>query len=207
MTPEPPTTASPPLNRQVTLALPGLEEVPARVTAKGEGFTELLLLARPRTPLLDHSQAFVEFLTDDGMWRQLGTVRLQATDHGEALRLEHRGRLQLLQRRAYVRTDCIAMVIVTPDGGAPQRGLTLNLSGGGLLVRGLSGVAAGDELAFDLRLDLLPARIQGRCRVVRATPDGYHGVQFDEIDEGDRDRLVRFAYQREKAAREARLGY
>ncbi|HEY3019413.1 MAG TPA: PilZ domain-containing protein [Solirubrobacteraceae bacterium] len=202
-----PATPSPPLNRQVTLALPGLEEVPARVTAKGEGFTELILLSRPRTTLLDHTQAFVEFLTDDGMWRMLGTIRLQASDRGEALRFEHRGRIQLLQRRAYARTDCIAAVLVTPDGAPAQRGLTLNLSGGGLLVRGLSGAEVGDELAFDLRLDLLPARIQGRCRVVRVTSEGFHGVQFTEIDEGDRDRLVRFAYQREKAAREARLGY
>jgi len=166
---EAPANASPPLQRQVTLSLPGLEEVPARVTGKGEGFTELVLLARPRTALLDHTQ--------------------------------------LLQRRAHARTDCIAAVIVTAEGRAPQRGLTLNLSGGGLLVRGLSGLQVGDELGFDLRLDLLPARIQGRCRVVRVTPDGFHGVQFSEMDEGERDRLVRFAYQREKAAREARLGY
>jgi len=204
---EAPANASPPLQRQVTLSLPGLEEVPARVTGKGEGFTELVLLARPRTALLDHTQAFLEFVTDDGMWRMLGTVRLQAADHGEALRFEHQGRTQLLQRRAHARTDCIAAVIVTAEGRAPQRGLTLNLSGGGLLVRGLSGLQVGDELGFDLRLDLLPARIQGRCRVVRVTPDGFHGVQFSEMDEGERDRLVRFAYQREKAAREARLGY
>jgi len=209
MTFEAPKNPSPPLQRQVTLSLPGLEEVPARVTGKGEGFTQLALLARPRTalPLLEHAQAFLEFLTDDGMWRMLGTVHLQATEHGESLRFEHRGRIQLLQRRAYVRTDCIAAVIVSADGGPPQRGLTLNLSGGGLLVRGLSGRQVGDELAFDLRLDLLPARIQGRCRVVRVTAEGFHGVQFSEIDEGERDRLVRFAYQREKAAREARLGY
>ena len=125
----------------------------------------------------------------------------------KALRFEHQGRTQLLQRRAHARTDCIAAVIVTAEGRAPQRGLTLNLSGGGLLVRGLSGLQVGDELGFDLRLDLLPARIKGRCRVVRVTPDGFHGVQFSEMDEGERDRLVRFAYQREKAAREARLGY
>jgi len=98
-------------------------------------------------------------------------------------------------------------MIVTPDGGRPHKCMTLNLSGGGVLLRGLSGVEAGAEVAFDLRLDLLPARIQGRCRVVRETSDGCHGVQFTEIDEGERDRLVRFAYQRENAARRARFGY
>jgi len=202
-------TATPSTGRQVTVSIPGVEEIAAKVTGKGEGFTQLALLGRPQTQLamLEREQVFLDFVTDDGMWRMLGTVRLQAADHGEALRFEHQGRTQLLQRRAHARTDCIAAVIVTAERRAPQRGLTLNLSGGGLLVRGLSGLQVGDELGFDLRLDLLPARIQGRCRVVRVTPDGFHGVQFSEMDEGERDRLVRFAYQREKAAREARLGY
>ena len=42
---------------------------------------------------------------------------------------------------------------------------------------------------------------------MRQTPDALHGLQFTEIDEGERDKIVRFAYQREKAAREARFGY
>jgi c-di-GMP-binding flagellar brake protein YcgR len=202
-------TASPPLHRLVTLSIPGLEEISVRVERKGEGFTELSLAARPQNPLavLERSQALLEFVTDEGMFRMLGTIRLQASDHGDAIRFEHQGRVQLLQRRAHVRTDCIAMVVMTGESGTPQRGMTLNLSGGGLLLRGLAGAEVGDELAFDLRLDLLPARIQGRCRVVRQTPDGFHGVQFTEIDEASRDKLVRFAFQRENAARQARLGY
>jgi c-di-GMP-binding flagellar brake protein YcgR len=99
------------------------------------------------------------------------------------------------------------MVLITPEGGKQRRCLTLNLSGGGLLMRGLDDMARDGEMEFDLRLDLLPARIQGRCKVVRETPDKCHGVMFTEIDDMDRDKLVRFAYQREKAAREARLGY
>jgi c-di-GMP-binding flagellar brake protein YcgR len=202
-------TASPPLNRLVTLSVPGLEEISVKVARKGEDFTELQLAKRPQNPLsvFERSQALLEFVTEDGMFRMLGMMRLQAGEHGETIRFEHQGRVQLLQRRAHVRTDCIAMVVMTADGGAPQRGMSLNLSGGGLLLRGLAGVEVGADLAFDLRLDLLPARIQGRCRVVRETPDGCHGVQFTEIDEGERDRLVRFAYQRENAARRARFGY
>jgi hypothetical protein len=203
-------SATPTLGRQVTLSIPSVEELPAKVKRAGDGFTDLALVARPRTQLaqLERSQVFLEFVTDDGMWRMLGIVRLLGNqDGGETIRFEHHGRVQLLQRRAHVRTDCVAAVFLTPEGGKARRCLTLNLSGGGLLVRGLADVATDGELAFDLRLDLLPARIQGRCRVVRSTPDGCHGVQFTEIDEGDRDKLVRFAYQREKAAREARFGY
>jgi c-di-GMP-binding flagellar brake protein YcgR len=205
----PATTSGPAMGRQVTLIITSTEELSAKVIGRGEGFTDLTLVSRPRTPLatLQHTQVFLEFITDDGMWRMLGTVTLHATADGEAIHFEHGGRMQLLQRRAHVRTDCIAAIIVTPDGGKPQKCMALNLSGGGVLLRGLTGVDVDTEIAFDLRLDLLPARIQGRCRVVRHTPDGFHGVQFTEIDEVERDRLIRFAYQRENAARQARFGY
>jgi c-di-GMP-binding flagellar brake protein YcgR len=205
----PATTSGPKAGQIVTVHIPGLEDVPAKVVRRGEEFTELTLQARTQTPLqmLEQTQVFLEFVTDDGMWRQLGTLSLRAAEQGETLRFVHTGGTQLLQRRAHVRTDLIAMMIFTPDGGTPLRGMTLNISGGGALVRGLAGVEVGADVGFDLRLDLLPARIQGRCRVVRLTPDGMHGVQFTEIDEGDRDKLVRFAYQREKAARVARFGY
>jgi c-di-GMP-binding flagellar brake protein YcgR len=209
MTPQPATTSGPSVDRIVTVHVPGVEDVPAKVLRRGEGFTELKLQARTQSPLqsLQHTQVFIEFVTDDGMWRMLGTLTLRAAADGEALRFEHTGRTQLLQRRAHVRTDLIAAVIFTPEGGPPRKAMTLNVSGGGLLVRGLAGVGVEEEMAFDLRLDLLPARIQGRCRVVRQTADGLHGVQFTDIDEGDRDKVVRFAYQRENAARRARFGY
>jgi c-di-GMP-binding flagellar brake protein YcgR len=193
--------ATPAVGRQVTVSVPGVEELSAKVTAKNEDFLALQLLSRPSAPLT-HTQVYVEFVTDDGMWRTLGTIITQAAEGGETVRFEPTGRTQLLQRRAHVRTDCIAAVLF---GG--RRAMTLNLSGGGLLVKGLGGVEIGEEVDFDLRLDLLPARVQGRCRVVRQTPEGFVGVQFTEIDEGERDRLIRFAYQREKAAREARFGY
>ena len=199
-------TAAPSLGRLVTVSVPSVEELSAKVVGGGDGFTQLKLATRPRTDmdLVLRSQVFLEFVTDDGMWRTLGTLALVS---GDVLRFEHKGRVQLLQRRAHVRTDLIAQMVVTPEGGKPRRCLTLNISGGGVLVRGLDDVAIDGELAFDLHLDLLPARIKGTCKVVRRTPEGCHGIQFIEIDEGDRDKLVRFAYQRENAARQARLGY
>ena len=205
----PATTSGPKAEQIVTVHIPGVEDVPAKVLGRGEGFTELKFTARSQTApqTLEQTQVFLEFVTDEGMWRMLGTMSVRAAEQGDALRFQHTGRTQLLQRRAHVRTDLIAMIIFTPDGAKPQRGMTLNVSGGGALVRGLAGVGVGDEVAFDLRLDLLPARSQGRCKIVRQTPDGMHGIQFTEIDEGDRDKVVRFAYQRENAARMARFGY
>jgi hypothetical protein len=194
--------SAPAVNRQATLSIPGVEELQARVAAVTEEHTDLWLLQRPRTAVnqLERAQAFLDYMTDEGVWRTIGTVRVMGNDASNSLRFEPRGRVQLLQRRAYVRTDCVAAVIVMPPGANPCRCLTLNVSGGGLLVRGLTGVKAEDELPFDLHLDLLPARIQGICKVVRVTPEGLVGVQFADIDASDRDRLVHFAYSRERSA-------
>jgi len=199
--------SAPAVNRQATLSIPGVEELQARVAAVSEEHTDLWLLQRPRTAVnqLERAQAFLDYMTDEGVWRTIGTVRVMGNDASNSLRFEPRGRVQLLQRRAYVRTDCIAAVIMMGPNG-PARCLTLNVSGGGLLLRGLAGVEADMELPFDLHLDLLPARIQGTCKVVRITPEGFVGLQFTDIDSGDRDRLIHFAYTRERAAQLQRRG-
>ena len=192
--------STPVVNKQATLSIPGLEELQARVAAVAEEHTDLLLLQRPRSGSneLDRSQAYLDYMTDEGVWRTIGTVRLIDGQGSSTVRFQPRGRVQLLQRRAYVRTECIAQVVVMPPERPPARCLTLNLSGGGMLLRGLAGVERGEVVPFDLHLDLLPARIQGTCDVVRITPEGLVGVQFAEITEGDRDRLIRFAYMRER---------
>ena len=194
--------SAPAVNRQATLSIPGVEELQARIAAVSEEHTDLWLLQRPRTAVnqLERAQAFLDYMTDEGVWRTIGTVRVLNNDATNSLRFEPRGRVQLLQRRAFVRTDCVSAVIMMPPGGNPSRCLTINVSGGGLLVRGLTGVEAGDHVPFDLHLDLLPARIQGVCEVVRITPEGLVGVQFTEIDGGDRDKLIHFAYSRERSA-------
>jgi hypothetical protein len=194
--------SAPAVNRQATLSIPGLEELQARVAAVEESYTDLWLLQRPRSAVgqLERAQAFLDYMTDEGVWRTIGTVRVLNNDASNSLRFEPRGRVQLLQRRAYVRTDCVAGVIMMPPGGTPSRCLTLNVSGGGLLIRGLTGVEEGAELPFDLHLDLLPARIQGIAKVVRVTPEGLVGVQFAHIDDADRDKLIHFAYSRERSA-------
>ena len=200
--------SAPAVNRQATLSIPGLEELQARVAAVEEHHTDLWLLQRPRSAVgqLERAQAFLDYMTDEGVWRTIGTVRVLNNDASNSLRFEPRGRVQLLQRRAYVRTDCVAAVMMMPPGGSPCRCLTLNVSGGGLLLRGLEGVEVGDELPFDLHLDLLPARVQGTCKVVRVTPEGLVGVQFTDVDQGERDKLIHFAYTRERSAHLQRRG-
>lgn len=111
------------------------------------------------------------------------------------------------RRRAWVRTDYVARVYMLEVGGGPARKcVTLNVSAGGLLVRGLQEADIGEELRFDLELAPGKPRISGTCRIVRTTPEGLRGVMFASISEEDRDRIVAFTEERERAQRVMRRG-
>lgn len=199
---------------EVRLRIPARELLHARVAAVGEGFTDLAVLDEPQTPphLLERGRTFLEFVGDDGVFRVLGALRVLPREPGdddldvaERLRFEHQGGVQLLKRREFVRTDHVCRVeVVRDDDGAAWSCVTGDVSGGGLLLRGLDGVEVGDELAFELRLGPGASPIVGRCRVVRQADDGAHGVAFTEIERLDQDRLVAFAFERELEERERR---
>jgi hypothetical protein len=210
------TLAAPALTESVVLSLPHRESVPARVCAQGDGFVDLTLLAAPSIPLavLERAELYLEFRDGEASYRLLGGVKAIAEPLGgplgfvESVRFLARGPAELLHRRAYVRTDYVARVFLMPveGDGRPMPGVTLNVSGGGLLLRGLAGHSLGDELRFHLEISAASPRIAGACRVVRMTPEGFVGLQFTEIAEADRDRLINFAEQRERAARSGRRG-
>lgn len=110
-------------------------------------------------------------------------------------------------RRTWVRTDYVARVFMLGIGGGPPRKcVTLNLSGGGLLVRGLQEADIGEELRFDLQLGGGERAVSGTCRIVRNTPEGFRGVMFASIAQEDRDRLTAFVEKRERTQRALRRG-
>jgi len=166
--------------------------------------------------VLETSRLFLEFVTSEGVWRLVGELRFlgtapQNTDQFgvyDVARFTCAGPAMLLQRREFIRSPYTAAINVVPvraDAIAVSCE-TLNVSGGGLLLRGVTGVEVGDVLDFQLSpLDGDAMPIRGRCEVVRSAGDGDVGVRFTSIDELDRDRLIAFAYQRELAERERRL--
>ena len=201
----------------VTLTLPDREMLAGRVDACGEDFVEVALLDAPRTPIevLEQRPLFLEWVTGAGVQRVLGRIGfLDSLPAGESfgvfdvVRFVAHGPVQLLQRREYVRTSLmvgVGLCATRPDAVAAATS-TVDVGGGGLLVRGPVDAQVGDELHFELSpLDDGGRVIRGRCRVVRATPDGDLGVQFTKIADGDRDHLVVFAYERELAGRGRRL--
>jgi PilZ domain len=208
----------PAVESEITLTLPDREMLPGRVDVCGDdGVLEIALLSAPRTPIpqLEASRLFLEYVVSVGVYRLVGRLKLldqapRFTDqYGvfDVARFTSASPPMLLHRRDFIRSPYVATVNIVPDrpDGVAVACETINVSGGGLLVRGLDGVRIGDELIFQLAPldgDALP--INGRCQVVRCEASGI-GVRFTRIDEADRDRLVTFAYQRELAERGRRL--
>ena len=210
--------SNPLVDREVVLRTPSREMLSARVDAAGGDHTDLALLQAPTTSLdkLERGRTFLEFVNQDGVCRMLGHVRVlhgvqpQGDSYGvfEMLRFEHEGAVQLLQRREFVRTDHVAQVNLTPIGAnsVAMQCVTLNVSGGGLLVRGVRGARSGDLLNFDLRLEPGMPVVTGTCRMVRTTAEGDHGLRFTTIDPTVQDDLVSFAFQHERAERDKQRG-
>lgn len=206
------------VDREVQLRVPSREVLTARVDAVGPGHTDLALLQPSTTPpaQIERGRTFLEFVNEDGVCRMMGQVRVmpdaypQGDAYGvfEMLRFEHAGSVQLLQRREFIRTDHVTPVVLTPPGSnsVAMQCVTLNVSGGGMLVRGARGVRAGDLLHFRLSLEEGQPALEGTCRVVRATGEGDHGVQFTTIEPKDQDALVAFAFNREREERDRKRG-
>src|SRR3954447_4169374 len=206
---------NPSVETDVTIILPDREFLPGRIDVSGERALDVAVLAAPRVPVAVWQQAklFVEWVMEEGVCRATGSLRVlnRAPRHTDQVGVwdmasfELAGPPQLLQRREYIRTSFVAKVNVLfdrPDGVAVECE-TGNLSGGGMLIRGFTGATEGDRLQFQLApFDGGEMPIHGRCSVVRASDDGAVGTQFTSIDEGDRNRLVEFAYRRELAARQ-----
>jgi PilZ domain len=199
---------------EVTLAVPQRERVPARVQDTGPGWVDLELQKAPSTPpsLMAQGGLFVEFVNDEGLCRLLGK---QGTRDGrrpiggwgvnDVLRVVHTNGVQLLQARSHIRAEWSTEVVLrNVFDGQRQKTRTIDLSGGGALLQGISGGRAGDAFDFELEMPGHELPITGRLKVVRFTSSMKAGVQFTEVSQGDRGRLTRHVVDMQAAEREKR---
>ena len=189
---------------EVSFTVPGRELIAARVESLENNGLELSLLQAPRTPPknMQRIRCFLECVADEGIVRIMGEVAPCSgptpSDSWGRLRFTPTGGWQLLQRREAVRAELRARVrfshIDTPNDVISCT--TVDVSGGGLLVDGLSARAQiGDEYAFELQLVPGEPPVCGHCRVTRESEHGRMGVEFTFILHDDRDRLVTFAHR------------
>ena len=140
----------------------------------------------------------MERFSKRGLVRLSGEVSM--LDNGR-LRFAVHDVVEVEQRRSFVRVRVSRPVsLMRASNGQVSYSFALDLSGGGLPLAGPDALIPGEKISFRLRLDAVSVPIEGMASVVRVG-SGHPAVTFDSISDLDRDRLVHFIFDRERAAR------
>jgi hypothetical protein len=199
-----PTGAAAELVRLITgyegkLTTPEGERVPVRVVERPDNTLMLVVLLaadegrapEPMEPLL------LEYTSAHGLVRLQGDAVLEQPD---LLRFSAAQAPEVVQRREFVRVDGAQRVEVESgrDSGTVKTH-AVDVSGGGMLLSGAERLELDAVIRFRLELDdELP--IEGRARVIRADGPERRAVVFEEVEEADRQRLIRFIFDRQRDA-------
>ncbi len=183
-----------------TLSATGHEHVPVRVFERGgEALMLVVLLDSDSGIEPDPTEpALLEYSSGHGLVRLHGEAEIEKRD---LIRFRPATPAEVLQRREFVRIDAPQAVVLTDDRpGEPLVTHAVDVSGGGMLLRGLEDFKEGHRLRFSLELGAEEPPITGSARVVRAGDDGERGVIFEGISSSERERLIHFIFDRQRAA-------
>jgi hypothetical protein len=193
----------PPLNVQVRL--PGGERVHARLTERdGDELVVLLMVPSSRALTPERLRdAVVEASGPRGIVRLTGEVTLEDRD---TLRFRDVHPLDVVQRRENVRVTTERPVLLLRGRDlSPVETTTIDISGGGMMIRGGSHLKSGDPVRFVLTTSPERAPIEGGGTVVRKLARGKCAISFTDISEGDERRLVRFLFEVQREERQRGL--
>jgi hypothetical protein len=152
---------------------------------------------------LANGSVALQYVTRRGICRIDGVAH--RTKDAGSIRVDHRGKVELIQRREFVRIDAMIPVSYLPFGvgGGSTETTSINVSGGGFMISGREGLRMDDECTFTLHLDgereSGPLECDGQ--VVRDTSGGL-GISITVIDEEERERLIRWVFARERLSRQ-----
>jgi c-di-GMP-binding flagellar brake protein YcgR len=189
--------------QEVFVIAPSGATINARVRGVAEGATELTFPEAGNDPIavLAGGHVSIQYTNRRGVCRIDG-VGHQAKVPG-LLRVDHKGKVQLIQRREFVRVDAMIRVTYEPigPGGWLAETTTLNVSGGGFMISGREGLQIGEVMSFTLELGDDEGDMIVLGRVVRETASGL-GVEIEIVDERERERLIRWVFARERTNRQ-----
>ena len=188
-----------PSGEHVQLSLPHVGLLPATVASVEAGAIVLVLAVKDnRVQRLAGQEVAVEYKTGRGIQRFGGILQIES---GDQLRVVMQGEAERIQRREWARVDTILPIKVKgvdePVGGETQ---TLNISGGGVLVKDKWNLPLGIDVRIELEPEPGAAPIRALGRVVRVANPDEKGVRIESISREDEERLVRLVRERELAA-------
>jgi hypothetical protein len=152
---------------------------------------------------LANGSVAIQYVTRRGVCRIDGVAH--RTKEAGAIRVDHTGQVELIQRREFVRIDAMVPVTYLPMGvgGWTAETTTINVSGGGFMISGREGLRMDETCSFTLHLDgereAGPLECDGQ--VVRETAGGL-GISVTVIEEEERERLIRWVFARERLSRQ-----
>ena len=193
-------TPSIPAGEHVQVSLPHIGLLPATVETTDAGVvTVVLAVGDDRVKRLAGAEVAVEHATGRGINRFGGTLQLDP-GRPELLRILLEGDAERIQRREWARVEATLPVTVKgidePVGGDT---VTLNISGGGVLVKDPWNMPLGIDVRVELEVEP-GSRISALGRVVREPARDQKGIRIDSIGREDSERLVRLVRERELAA-------
>jgi hypothetical protein len=190
-----------PAGEHVQLSLPHVGLLPATVSSCDGGAIALVLAVKdPRVNRLGGSEVAVEYKTGRGIQRFGGILQLDSS-RPENLKVVLQGDVERVQRREWARVDAHLPITIKgidePVGGETQ---TLNVSGGGVLIKDKWNMPLGTDVRIELTAEPNSPPIKALGRVVRVAGTDEKGVRIDSISREDEERLVRLVRERELAA-------
>jgi hypothetical protein len=187
-------------------------ELPVRTFERGRDVALVVLVDLDES--LDPERlgtAVLEYNSTRGVVRLRGEAILEDRS---LLRFQAQDDAEVTQRREFVRVHTPqAVTLKNADPGvseqeAPLRSVdpehlahTVDVSGGGMLVVGAVGLSAGDSVNFSMQTGPNQPPIAGAARVVRTLEDGKLALVFEQIEEAERQRLIRFVFECMRNAR------
>ena len=186
--------------RDVVLEL-GEMRLPGRVAESGEGFVRVVAFVRPlvEAATLESEPVVVEGRAKRGIERVGGALTVEGSAADAVFRVDLDRAPQVVQRRDFVRVDAVLPARLWPADAEPLDTFALNVSGAGFLVAGPEWLRIGQEVRFELRLPKGGPAVEGMARVAREGDRGSRGLAFEVIANRDRELLVHFTFDRQRA--------
>jgi len=177
-----------------SIELPGFGGIPALVELTA-GQATAMLLVRPLATLADvvGTHVGIDVATHRGLLHV--DARVAGVRDGELLDLEVAGEGEVTQRRNYARVDA-GLEVTVAASSVPT--VAVNISGSGVVLSHLEGLASGDVV--ELLLQLAPAEppIAISGRVTREGDGALRAVHFEHVAPADRERIVQYVFARQR---------
>jgi c-di-GMP-binding flagellar brake protein YcgR len=111
------------------------------------------------------------------------------------------GEAERIQRREWARVGAAVPVRLTPVDGRSIPGgetTTLNISGGGVLIRDIWRLPLGLDVRIEIVIDPALPPVRALARVVRDGGPDQKGLRFEDVAPPDAERLMRYVRERER---------